>query len=930
MERKERRGPGIGILAVALATALMTACGGGGGGGGGSTFVPANAGGSGTGGAGGSASTGGTGGTGSPPILHVESGPALRDPLSASSAGDISVMQLSLTNAGQGPISIRELTFEVTGDLDESTDIQDLAIIRDTNSNGRRDTGEPLIAISSFSADDAPLRFMAFNEVLAAGERRDLLITASLAGTAVESERFALRLASALDVMALSPDGQTVQLTGLPVAGRWCQIGRWTAPKDIVALPVEVLNPRVVADDQGHLFMAFFRNWNFKSDVYYTYFNGRYWSEPFNVSNMAETSWLQDIAITSQGVPIIVWEQFASANSSRDIYTSRFDPATFSWTAPEALTSTTMEEGHPKVAVDSQDVVHVVWEQSDAGLMEIVHRSFDGSTWSSPEVISSGQGMSSEVAIAAAGAGVDCVWSDFEGADFVVRARSLSGGQWGPERIAARSAMPLSKPVTARLTGGTQVIGFTTGTANGQAVATVDLPAASPPTPMTILSGSQNFADELALIATPGDGLEATWQGTPNANVETDVYSSRRVIGQWTRAECVSHSPGISEKATIALDGRTGEPVIVFNDRSSGRFRIMESRVDSTGWDLTREVTVGPTELSTVSLGEDPAGGVHAVWHGDAGGNYEIFHAVNKGLGWSIPENISRSPAASYQGRVAVTADGTVHVVYEEVRQGLSQIMHVTGQGGIWSSPAAIAVTAGDSWNPSIAVLGRDEVLVGWSEKASGAAMIATVSRLRAGVWSSPTALSAGADDAMNVHVSADAEGRAAAVWEHNPGTGSELELATLGAGGWESPLAIAVGQAPRAAWTTNGALQIVFSEGFGSGSIIRHVTVTGRGASATISAVTDLSSPIAGAYTPRIAARGDDLHVVWEDKALGEAEVFYSAFKGGAWTAPASISRSPAHSNRPSVTIDRGGLVHVAWHEQDGADQRVAHVTRR
>ena len=142
--------------------------------------------------------------------------------------------------------------------------------------------------------------------------------------------------------------------------------------------------------------------------------------------------------------------------------------------------------------------------------------------------------------------------------------------------------------------------------------------------------------------------------------------------------------------------------------------------------------------------------------------------------------------------------------------------------------------------------------------------------------------------------------------------------------------LAIAVGQAPRAAWTTNGALQIVFSEGFGSGSIIRHVTVTGRGASATISAVTDLSSPIAGAYTPRIAARGDDLHVVWEDKALGEAEVFYSAFKGGAWTAPASISRSPAHSNRPSVTIDRGGLVHVAWHEQDGADQRVAHVTRR
>ena len=96
-------------------------------------------------------------------------------------------------------------------------------------------------------------------------------------------------------------------------------------------------------------------------------------------------SLLHDIAITSQGVPVIVWEQFASANSSRDIYASRFDPATFSWTAPEALTSTTMEEGHPKVSVDSNDVIHVVWDQSDAGLMEIVHRSFDGAAWSSPQ-----------------------------------------------------------------------------------------------------------------------------------------------------------------------------------------------------------------------------------------------------------------------------------------------------------------------------------------------------------------------------------------------------------------------------------------------------------------------------------------------------------------------------------------------------------------
>ena len=179
----------------------------------------------------------------------------------------------------------------------------------------------------------------------------------------------------------------------------------WSEPVRVGGLQEgDVYWPDLVADPSGILH-AVWDEWNFgdpnldplnhpATEIYYSRSidGGQTWSERSNVSqgNGWAMSRRARVAVDSQGIVHVVWTDFP--DSSQDIqiegiYYARSTDGGLSWSLPLRLTQPLEDgqrgygAGHPAIAVDAHDRVHVVFRALGRGLE---HRFWDGQTWSPP------------------------------------------------------------------------------------------------------------------------------------------------------------------------------------------------------------------------------------------------------------------------------------------------------------------------------------------------------------------------------------------------------------------------------------------------------------------------------------------------------------------------------------------------------------------
>lgn len=81
---------------------------------------------------------------------------------------------------------------------------------------------------------------------------------------------------------------------------------------------------------------------------------------------------------------------------------------------------------------------------------------------------------------------------------------------------------------------------------------------------------------------------------------------------------------------------------------------------------------------------------------------------------------------------------------------------------------------------------------------------------------------------------------------------------------------------------------------------------------------VTNISHNAGDSLGPRLAIdREDGLHLAWFDLTAGDNDIFYSAkASGGTWTDAFNISDNPTPSRSPSIAVDSQGTVHVVWQD--------------
>jgi hypothetical protein len=309
---------------------------------------------------------------------------------------------------------------------------------------------------------------------------------------------------------------------------------------------------------------------------------------------------------------------------------------------------------------------------------------------------------------------------------------------------------------------------------------------------------------------------------------------------------------------------------------------------------------------------------------------------------WGGKSNVSDTPADS--GLADLAVGGTdIHVVWKEGSSPVANIyFNSKAKDGSWSSASALdltGTTVGKCLNPAIAVVDNgtsDRIHVVWEDYSGGTYRDILYRKSLDGgsTWDNSLI---GAPDSITEDTYAYAPDIAIAgtiphvVWQGDPDgpLGSELYKIYYskdpdGDGlNWTIPYAVSVS-------SNNNMLPAIAIDGSNnihvtwydlSTKIIQHRRSTDGGDNWP-STITDLSG--GNSTHPDIAAKGDDVYVVWNrDLGANQYEVRCRGSDDGgvSWSSPtdhliatvttAQISPYPS----PRVSIDISDTVHVVWH---------------
>ncbi|MBN1484982.1 MAG: hypothetical protein JXA37_09690 [Chloroflexia bacterium] len=210
-------------------------------------------------------------------------------------------------------------------------------------------------------------------------------------------------------------------------------------------------NPALALDSAGTVHLVWAGGGNPPYEIYYASKpSGGSWSTAANLSQDSNNSLFPRLAIDSQDRLWVVWETEVSAENFEVYACTR--PAGGSWSSPTNISNLTGQDLEPDLAIDDDDVPHVAWRNNAGDVWDIYYTRYSGS-WETPLNISANTSHSHYPRLATNVRGdVFVVWEDeIDGADqFQVLFRRWDGTQWqGIRRVSSTPAKALVPAIAA-------------------------------------------------------------------------------------------------------------------------------------------------------------------------------------------------------------------------------------------------------------------------------------------------------------------------------------------------------------------------------------------------------------------------------------------------------------------------------------------------
>jgi len=358
----------------------------------------------------------------------------------------------------------------------------------------------------------------------------------------------------------------------------------WTPAKRLTWTSGWSMSPAIAIDTSDTVHVVWEDDTPGNAEIYYKRSSdgGTVWSTAKRLTWTSCQSRNSAVAVDSNKAIHVVWEDGGEGSGQEyDIYYKRSADGGTTWGETKRLTWTASSFS-PAIAIDSDNVIHVVWVDDTPGNEEIYYKkSADGgATWSAAKRLTWSSGISLELAIAISlSKAIHVVWEDDTPGHLEIYYKwsSDGGANWSTSK---------------RLTW------------------TSDAP------------------DFPAIAADLDNGVHVVWRGNTPANYEIYYKSSPDGGATWGGMKRFTWTSGGSHDPAIAVDFLNCIHV-VWGDETPGNSEIYHKSSTDGGatWSTLKRLTWNSGHSGIPAIrASGISNNIYIVWYDDTPGNFEIYY----------------------------------------------------------------------------------------------------------------------------------------------------------------------------------------------------------------------------------------------------------------------------------------------------------------
>jgi hypothetical protein len=400
-----------------------------------------------------------------------------------------------------------------------------------------------------------------------------------------------------------------------------------------------------------------------------------------NVSNNADFSVTPLAAVDAAGNINVVWEDDTANNSN--ILFSRSTDSGATWSTPRNLSGSTGYSFSPRIAVDNNGGINVVWVDNTPGNQDVFFsRSTDGgASFSAPQNLSNDTPDSASPQVGVDGSGnISVVWENDDITYGIMYRHSTDGVSFSPVANLATNATGSFGPQMAiGVDGSISVvweddfnfqsdISFSRSTDNGATFSA----------PKNLSSNSGNSFSAQVAVDLSGN-IEVAW--TDNTPGNNDILFTHSSDGGVTFASTknVSSSAGDSGNPLVGVDA-SGNIYVAWQDNvppATNKDVYLARSTDGGASFSTANLSNNSGNSINPFMSVDAGGGINLVWMDRTPGNASIFftRSTDAGATFSTAQNLSNDAGSSSDGQIVADKNGNLDVVWDDDASGVNQIL---------------------------------------------------------------------------------------------------------------------------------------------------------------------------------------------------------------------------------------------------------------
>jgi len=358
------------------------------------------------------------------------------------------------------------------------------------------------------------------------------------------------------------------------------------------------------------------------------------------------------------------------------------------WSPTKRLTWTSADSFNPAIAKDSYGTIHVVWDDSTAGNAEIYYRKTTdgGTTWSPVQRLTWTTGWSYRPAIAIdSNDAVHVVWDDGTPGNSAVyyKKSTDSGDTWGTvRRLTWTSGNALFVSVAVDSGDALHIAWNDSTPGNDEICYKKSTDGGGSWSATKRLSWTSGNTWYPSVAADSGTAIYVAW--TEYSPSDNDIHYRISADGgdTWGTAKRLTWTSGYSFNPDVVVDS-SDTVHIIWQDDTVGADEIYyrQSADGGASWSPMKRLTwtTGNSNYPAIAIG--PGDTIHIVWHDAVMGSEEICYkkSTDGGATWSTTKMLNWTALWSYTPDLVIDAGSTVHVVWSDAKSGNYEIYYRKG-----------------------------------------------------------------------------------------------------------------------------------------------------------------------------------------------------------------------------------------------------------